>query len=279
MYLSPSLSSGKVLGYGQDVDPGVKALIENPQFFSAAKDLYGKDVLIEPQMMFCNLFIPGEAQGIHTDVPEFRGCNRTNTPEWMLVCMLHSNLFNKWRLRIATAISWFSKHSGGELAFYPKPFSNPGEAVAHPTKFNTSIILDTDSVYHGVDPVGGPNTAPPVIPEGSKLIHTGNGRWKVAAPTGESLPTYEDMGWDEIRMSVQWKAFIFEDHAAKAAWRDHTDDLSPAVALDMLVKEFYHASTSAVFEPKDLGKLVEAVCVHFIKTPFEISKPHSASKL
>ena len=93
--------------------------------------------------MFANFFVPGESQGIHTDVPEFRGTNRNNAPEWMMVCMHHSQLFKRWHMVIATAISWFSDHTGGELVYYK---DRDCAGTAHPTPFNSAIVLDTDSV-------------------------------------------------------------------------------------------------------------------------------------
>merc|ERR1711924_200735 len=146
--------------------------------------------------MFANFFVPGEVQVVHTDVPEFRGCNRTNCPEWMLVCMHHSGLFKNWYVPIATAISWYSDHSGGELVFYEDPDT---PAVVHPTPFNTALVLDTDSIYHGVDAVGGLDVPPPVIPNDSLLMHKGDGRWSVTKQeSGEVIGNlYSDLSWED----------------------------------------------------------------------------------
>ena len=93
---------------------------------------------------------------MHTDVPEFRGLNRKLVPQWFLVVMHHSGLFDSWRLPIATAISWFSDGAGGELSLWPE--GPDGPCILHPTKPNTALVLDTDSLFHGVDPVGGPTS-------------------------------------------------------------------------------------------------------------------------
>ena len=39
---------------------------------------------------------------MHTDVPEFRGANRKLVPQWLLVVMHHSGLFEDYRMPIAT---------------------------------------------------------------------------------------------------------------------------------------------------------------------------------
>ena len=45
-------------------------------------------------------------------MPEFRGLNRKNVPQWLLVVMHHSGLFDAWRLPIATGIAYFGAAEG-----------------------------------------------------------------------------------------------------------------------------------------------------------------------
>ena len=44
--------------------------------------------------MYANLLLPGQELAVHTDVPEFRGANRKVIPQWLLVVMHHSGLFD-----------------------------------------------------------------------------------------------------------------------------------------------------------------------------------------
>ena len=107
--------------------------------------------VIEPQIAYANLMVPGQELAVHTDVPEFRGVSRKTVPQWLLVVMHHSELFDAWRLHIATGIAWFSDLAGGALAFWPE--GPDGPLVRHPIRTNTALVLDTDSVFHGVDRV------------------------------------------------------------------------------------------------------------------------------
>ena len=75
---------------------------------------------IVPAIVYANLLIPGQELAVHTDVPEFRGANRKVLPQWLLVVMLHSGLFDAWRIPIATCVSWFGSAAGGAFTFYPK---------------------------------------------------------------------------------------------------------------------------------------------------------------
>lgn len=86
---------------------------------------------------------------IHTDVPEFRGANRKIVPQWLIVVMHHSGLFDEWRMPIATGVAYFGGGRGGELAYYPDGAS--GEAATYAPRHNTAVVLDTDTVFHGVE--------------------------------------------------------------------------------------------------------------------------------
>ena len=87
--------------------------------------------------MYANLLVPGQELAVHTDVPEFRGVNRKKHPQWLIVVMHHSGLFEEWRMPIATGVSWFHDCAGGEFAFYPE--GADAKPVAHPVRYNTAL--------------------------------------------------------------------------------------------------------------------------------------------
>lgn len=67
-----------------------------------------------PAIVYANILLPGQELAVHTDVPEFRGANRRIVPQWLLVVMRHSELFESWRMRIATAVAYFGDAEGGD---------------------------------------------------------------------------------------------------------------------------------------------------------------------
>jgi len=179
--------------------------------------------------VYANLLVPGQELAVHTDVPEFRGANRKLYPQWLMVVMHHSGLFDEYRMPIATAVGWFNGCRGGEFAFYPEGAGGP--AVTISARANTGIILDTDSVYHGVDPVRSDSPLPAMRP-GMKL-RWDDGRWVVH--DGDTVVAR--YGWDEIRFSISWKAYCFGDAQERRAWREHQDDLVLERILDRLVED------------------------------------------
>jgi hypothetical protein len=210
---------------------GIEPFLFHDGFVEAAQRIHGRRV-IEPAIVFANLMVPGQELALHTDVPEFRGVNRKLHPQWLLVAMRHSELFEDWRMPIATGVAWFHDCDGGEFAFYPDGATGP--PVYHKVAYNTALLVDTDSVFHGVDRVApGDATELPALKPGMQLAFDGDGRWSVR--DGDAIvATYP---WGELRFSISWKAYCFTDEAERDAWRAHTDDLSLEATLATMVDD------------------------------------------
>lgn len=209
---------------------GVEPFLWHEGFLEAARAIHGRPI-VRPNIVYANILLPGQELAVHTDVPEFRGANRKRFPQWLMVVMHHSGLFERWRMPIVTGIAYFHACEGGELAYYPDGADAP--AATLPVKHNTAIVLDTDSVFHGVDRVE--ETRPlPALKPGMKLRFEGGGSWAVGE---ESAPPLERYRWGEIRYSVSWKAYCYADEAERRAAEEHTDDLELAFILETLVDD------------------------------------------
>jgi hypothetical protein len=210
---------------------GVGAMRDHEGLRDAATRIHGRPV-VEPAIVYANLFLPGQELAVHTDVPEFRGLNRKNVPQWLLVVMHHSGLFDAWRLPIATGIAWFGESEGGDLVYWPDGPGGPPARMA--ADHNTAAVLDTDSVFHGVARVGPEGGELPPLPMGATLGATRDGEIDLRDEHGALLRTFR---WAELRFSVSWKAYCFEDDRERRAWREHTDDLGLATVLDALLAD------------------------------------------
>ena len=217
--------------YGDEVRiAGIEPFLRHEGFVEAARALYGRPVIV-PAIVYANLLVPGQELAVHTDVPEFRGISRKTHPQWLIVVMHHSGLFAEWRMPIATGVAWFHDCAGGDFVFYPDGPQAPPDA--HPVRSNTALLLDTDSVFHGVDRVD--ERERPLTPlwPGMRLAALGDGRWQVL--DGER-PVAE-YRWEELRFSISWKAYCFADEAERRGWREHQADLSVASVLDRLLAD------------------------------------------
>ena len=228
---------------------GIDVFLFHDSLIGAARQLFGRPV-IEPAIAYANLLLPGQELAVHTDVPEFRGANRKLFPQWLMVVMHHSGLFDAWRMPIATGVSYFARGGevapGGELAYYP---DGPDREVrVLDARHNTAIVLDTDSVFHGVDRVGPDGAMPPHLEPGSTLaFDSTTGRWQLT-PT-PLAPV--DFGWDEVRFSVSWKAYCFADEAERDAWHHHADDLDFATIMGRLRADLDERGVLAADAPID----------------------------
>ena len=215
--------------YGDEVRiDGIEPFLRYEGFVEAARAIHGRPA-VEPAIVYANLLVPGQELAVHTDVPEFRGANRKLYPQWLMVVMHHSGLFDEYRMPIATAVGWFNDCHGGAFAFYPQ--GGDGPAATIPARANTGIILDTDSVFHGVDPVESNSPLPAMRP--CMQLRWDHSRWLVH--DGDAVVAR--YRWDEIRFSISWKAYCFADAKERCAWREHREDLVLERILDLLVED------------------------------------------
>jgi hypothetical protein len=219
---------------------GIQPFLYHEGLADAARKVHGRDV-IEPVIAYANFMVPGQELAVHTDVPEFRGANRKVLPQWLMAVMHHSELFEEYRLPIATGIAWFHEDNGGELVHWPDGPNAP--AVHHATRANTAMVLDTDTIFHGVGRIAGEGAAMPEIGPGASLtpIDGSKGRWLLADRSGRPVVEY---AWDELRFSVSWKAYCFVDEVERDAWRTHTDDLTLDTILDRLCADLAERGVS-----------------------------------
>ena len=210
---------------------GIEPFLHHDTFVDAARAIFPDRPVVEPAIAFANLMVPGQELAVHTDVPEFRGCNRKVMPQWLLVAMHHSGLFERWRMPIAIGVSWFHDCKGGEFAYWPD--GPDGDPAQHEVRYDTAVVLDADSVFHGVDRIASSQVEMAPLRPGMGLEPVGEGRWVVR--DGDEVAAEHD--WDELRFSVSWKAYCFSDQEEQATWRTGADDLSLEVVVGRLVDD------------------------------------------
>lgn len=211
--------------------PGIEPVLESSEFASAAAELTGRP-LVRPTMLYANILLPGQELPLHTDTPEYRGLDKWKVPEWFLVVMHHSGLFESHRKHVTAGVAFFNDCEGGDFVFYPDgPDAAP--ATVSP-RFNTAIHLDVDGTFHGVDRVGGDDAPPPPVEPGATLTFSdADERWHLAKD-GEELASY---GWPEVRLSVQWKANCYRDEDEVALVASGADALTQEAVIDRLVDD------------------------------------------
>lgn len=217
--------------YGDEVmAPGIEPFMEHPEIVGAARKIAERDIVV-PSIIYANLLVPGQELAVHTDVPEFRGANRMVMPQWLMVVMLHSKLFDEWRIPIVTCVSWFGAAKGGAFTFYPDGVEGPRDSI--PAQHNSAILIDTDSVFHGVERVARDQPAMPEMTRETRLHYLGGDNWQLRNGDDE----LEKLTWPDLRYSISWKAYCFRDDAEKRVWQDGSDNLEVEFILERLEAE------------------------------------------
>ncbi len=219
------------LAYGDRLQTGAGAILQHEALASAARKIHECDVVV-PHIVFANVVVPGQELAPHTDVPELFGCNRKTMPQWLVVVMLRSGLFDESRLRIATGVSWLSSGEGGTFACWPDGVDAPAvEVEAAP---NSAFVIDNCDVVHAVDRFGplGAEVAP--LRPGMQLDLSLDGQSVVTDPEGATVVRYS---LDELRVALVWKAYCFEDAADLARWQRGDNQLTIDVVIDRIVQD------------------------------------------
>jgi hypothetical protein len=222
--------------YGEkELARGIGRLLHSDSLIDSARLLYGRPVVV-PYLAYGNLLVPGQELGLHTDVPAFRGADRTLLPLWLLVVMRHSGLFERWRIPIATAVCFVGGCGGGEFAFYPD--GPDGLCRQIEAESGSVVVLDADTIFHGVDRVSGDDSGVRSVGRGRmRLSSLGDRRWKLETGAGSESPHDFFYGTDDLRFSVSWKAYCFADATEVSLWSSHGDDLDRTKIVDVLVAE------------------------------------------
>jgi hypothetical protein len=217
--------------------PGAEVILHNERFAQAAQRLGGGVDAVRPQAVYVNIMGPTPfAFPPHLDIPAFRGFTRATQPVWLLKTMKTSGLFEAWRTKIATGVSWFYAGPGGDFHYWPDGPDGPRSVERAPYE-NVAVLADNESTFHGVAPLG-PSGA--VMPEGlgreSRLVRSDSG-WIVHDADGTEQARFGD---DEVRITVSWKADVFAD-AEEAERHDRGD---APLTLDTVV-ELLHEDLAA----------------------------------
>ncbi len=241
---------------------GIEPFMQHAKMLAAAKQFSGCDHVV-PAIVYANLLVPGQELAIHTDVPEFRGASRKNVPQWLLVCMLHSGLFASWRIPILTCVSWFGAAQGGAFTFYPDGPQGSRQAIA--AQHNSAILVDTDTVFHGVERVDNKRPDLPEIGPGAQLHFLGADEWQLRNE-GRAVANYS---WPQIRYSISWKGYCFRDQQEQHIWESHGDDLNLEQILDVFEKELQRRGllNGKRPAPDQFARLMVETFVHYPGEP------------
>lgn len=209
-----------------EVLPGVEPLLHNERFVNAARRLFGAE-LVRPTTVYVNLThqMPFPQGPGHTDVPAFRGFDRSAYPITFLTLMGLSGLFEDARVKVATAVCWFYRGRDGGFEYWPDGPDAP--PVVHEGEiWNTGVVADNDFMWHRARAVGRPEDGLEFITLDAELVARDDG-WAIVQGGVEQ----QRFNREALRVSLSWKAIAFADEAERRQHDEHTADLTSSEVL------------------------------------------------
>jgi len=249
--------------YEEPLVAGAEVFLDHEGFRRSALEMFGAAVVV-PQIVYVNLNPPiAQVDPGHVDIPAFRGIDRTRYPVWLLATMLKSGLFDDWYVRSATAVAWYYEGEGGGFSYWPDgPDQSP---VSRPCISNSAVIGDNDYMFHRVEAVGpDERTLPKGLTLESQLGWSGDA-WEVVEQ-GEVRARYE---FEDVRVSVSWKAQVFADAEQQALYHDHSEDLTLDQVVETLLKDLEAKGTSVErpADPLHDRKFIETLNAAYRRAP------------
>jgi hypothetical protein len=230
-----------------------------PEFLDKARAICAdtstfKDKKVDRDSIITELFqldllvmLPGQELPMHLNVPYFWSADRSHLPQWLLVLMKKSKLFNHLFIPQVQGINWinFDKKfkpvesdivdlngDGGDFYFYPylpekvskasvleEVNKNANKYVILKSVPNAAVLLDGAQVIHGVDRWK-PNELPPLFGHNHHYTIRYDEKadlWLLFDSQGTQLKSYYQ---NEVRLHVVWNAHCFADQAERERFHD-----------------------------------------------------------
>ena len=222
---------------GQPLRDDAAWLLDYDRFFGAARRLFDDDaVVVRPDEIYVNVQVPQRTRfgSAHVDIPKFRGMGRREYPVWLLTTMRRSELFEQWRVPVATAVCWFYDGPGGTYTYWPEgPYGAPRQ-TAHPFT-NTAVVGENDTMFHRGDGFAADVPAPAGLTLDCVCEPVGLDARSWQIREGDRvLATYDAA---HVRIALSWSAEVYVDDAARRRADDHGDDLDLDTVIDTFVKD------------------------------------------
>jgi hypothetical protein len=213
-----------------DVLDGVQPLLDSERFHEAAKQVFDA-AIIRPTTVYVNLTwqLPFPQGAGHTDVPAFRGFDRTTYPITFLTIMGLSGLFEAERVKVATGVSWFYRGNDGGFEYWPEGPEGPS-SLHEGDIDNTAIVADNDFMWHRVRPTGRVEDGMVTMSRDAELVRRDGDGWAIVDGSAE-LASFTT---DRMRVSLSWKGIAFSDHEDRRRHDEHLDDID----LDEVLRRF-----------------------------------------
>jgi hypothetical protein len=235
-------------------------IVDYERFHDAARRLFDDErVIVRPDEIYVNVQVPQRTRygSAHVDIPKFRGMGRREYPVWLLTTMRRSELFERWRVPVATAVCWFYGGPGGTYTYWPDgPYETPRQTT-HPFA-NTAVVGENDTMFHRGDGFAEPGEE---APAGLTLDCVcepleGGTAWQIRE--GDRVLARYDAA--RVRIALSWSAEVYVDERARLVADDRLDDLDLDKVIDTFVADL-RARGHKIDRPADVRHDIDFIAL------------------
>lgn len=202
-----------MLGSSLEKFPSVQRLFETEKFVSAAKRICPSGAsLLDPFQFNIIMQIPGQTVASHLDAPYFWGADRFDFPQWLLMVMKFSGIYENIFIHQVQVVGYLSPEpiEGGEFIYYPENAN--GEFKQVPAVYRAGSTVDGSKTIHA-SRIFRPKSMVPALDKDkdSALVYEGSEKWLLQVDN-LTVATYHSR---DLRISIVYRARCFADDTAR----------------------------------------------------------------
>ncbi len=259
----------------------VKRLFFSEEFQTAAKSICPAHLQhLDPFQYNFIMQVPGQTVAAHLDATSFWGATREDFPQWLLVAMKFSGLFERQFIDQIQVVGYLhewqktpadSSSLGGEFVYY----SNETSVTTVQPLPLSGIFLDGTKLHHAAK-VFRPDVKAPVLNKDKRCLlkYIGSELWHIACD-GEVVQTYQT---SELRMSIVYRARCFKDAQEQQKFYTQGPDdkmklntILETLVQDMVGRGVVTAEGAAALGRLDLAMLIMDTYVRYPLPPLELA--------
>jgi hypothetical protein len=231
-YLTPAFR-GFFGNNGTVYEESVHDIFYSRKLLDLVKGLHGAQ-FGAPYLFQFNIQGPSPGyDGGHFDGRSWRGMDPTNTPAWLMSVMAKSGLFDAWEVKAGQVISYYYDCDiDGGFTYWP---DGPDRAPARfaPPFWNSGLLTDNQRMFHRGEACGPRDrrSVPAGMALDALLAAEGESGWKVTV-SDRDVAHYAA---EDMRILFHYSAHVFADMADLKRYHDHSDDLTPDRAFEMMI--------------------------------------------
>ena len=229
--------------------PELKTLFESSAYRSSALSVCHGLSVLDPFQLGVIIQLPGQQLGVHRDAPWFFGANRFHYPQWLLLVMRGSGLWEHRAVRQVQGVAYlhewsflseeteeeYQRRNGGEFQYWPTP--NTTVPQLHVPVKNSAIILDGSLIPHGTALFrpGQASSLPVHLMNrnGTTTLEyvKGEDRWALQVD-GRRVKSY---ALEDVRISLVWRAMCFASKSERARYHSYDQTINPDITMEEIL--------------------------------------------